>query len=69
MKIIYDPQVDVLKILFQDVPTAESDEREAGIILDYDIAGNVIGLEILDASQRVDNPQAVSYAIQGQVAS
>jgi len=66
MKIIYDPQVDVLRILFQDVPIAESDESETGIILDYDGAGNVVGLEILEASKRVDNPQTVSYAIQGQ---
>jgi uncharacterized protein YuzE len=63
MKIIYDPEVDVLRILFQDTPISESDEDESGIIFDFDQQGNVVGLEVLDASQRIDNPQAVSYTI------
>jgi uncharacterized protein YuzE len=63
MKIIYDPTVDVLRILFQDVPIAESDEDESGIIFDFDRDGNVVGLEILDASHRIDNPQSLNYTI------
>ncbi len=63
MKIIYDPEVDVLRILFQDTPISESDEDESGIIFDFDQQGNVVGLEVLDASQRVDDPQSVSYMI------
>ncbi|MDG2991564.1 DUF2283 domain-containing protein [Candidatus Synechococcus calcipolaris G9] len=63
MKIIYDPEVDVLRILFQDTPISESDEDESGIIFDFDNQGNVVGLEVLDASQRIDDPQAVSYMI------
>jgi predicted DNA-binding transcriptional regulator YafY len=50
MKIIYDPEVDVLRILFQDTPISESDEDESGIIFDFDDQGNVVGLEVLDAS-------------------
>lgn len=64
MKIVYDPAVDVLRILFQEVPIAESDENEPGIIFDYDAAGNVVGLEVLSASKRVDNPQSMSYVIE-----
>jgi uncharacterized protein YuzE len=63
MKIIYDPEVDVLRILFQDTPISESDEDESGIIFDFDDQGNVVGLEVLDASQRIDDPQTVSYMI------
>jgi uncharacterized protein YuzE len=63
MKIIYDPEVDVLRILFKDTPISESDEDESGIIFDFDDQGNVVGLEVLDASQRVDDPQFVSYMI------
>jgi uncharacterized protein YuzE len=33
--------------------------------LDYDAAGNVVGLEILNASKRVDNPRAIDYALAG----
>ena len=64
MKIVYDPEVDVLRILFQEVPIVESDEDESGLIFDYDSAGNVVGLEVLSASKRVDNPQAMSYVIE-----
>jgi len=63
MKVTYDPAVDVLRILLHSGPVEESDESKPGLILDYDKAGNVIGLEILDASQRTDNPRAMEYAI------
>jgi uncharacterized protein YuzE len=63
MKVIYDPEVDVLRILFRDAPVEESDEDKPGIILDYDKDGNVVGLEVLNASQRVENPRSVDYAV------
>jgi uncharacterized protein YuzE len=63
MKIIYDPEVDVLRILFHDAPISESDEDESGIIFDFDVQGKIVGLEVLDASQCIDDLQAVSYMI------
>jgi uncharacterized protein YuzE len=63
MKVTYDPEVDVVRIIFRDSAIAESDEDKPGVILDYDKRGNIIGLEILDASKRVDNPNAMDYAI------
>ena len=63
MKVTYDPEVDVLRILFRDAPVEESDEDKPGIILDYDKDGNVVGLEVLNASQRVENPRGVDYAV------
>ena len=63
MKITYDSEVDVLRILFRDVPVEESDEDKPGVILDYDRAGNVVGMEVLNASQRVENPRGVDYAV------
>ena len=63
MKVTYDPQVDVLRILLSDAPIEESDEDKPGVILDYDKAGNVVGLEILDASKRMANPRSVEYAV------
>jgi uncharacterized protein YuzE len=56
MKISYDPEVDVLSVLFNDSPIEESDEERPGLILDFDADGNVVGIEVLNASMRVDNP-------------
>jgi uncharacterized protein YuzE len=65
MKVIYDPRVDILRILFNNKPIEESDEDKPGIILDYDADGGIVGLEILDASKRIENPKAVEYAVAG----
>ena len=64
MKVTYDQDVDVLRITFRDAPIDESDEDKPGIILDYDKDGNIVGLEVLNASKRVENPRAVEYAIE-----
>ncbi len=63
MKVTYDPGVDVLRILFSNASIEESDEDKPGVILDYDKQGNVVGMEILDASQRVENPRVLEYAV------
>jgi len=51
--------------LFSDVAVEESDEEKPGVILDFDKNGNVVGLEILDASKRMENPRSVEYAVAG----
>ncbi len=63
MKITYDPEVDILRILFSNTRIEESDEDKPGVILDYDKDGNIVGLEILDASKRMENPRAIEYAV------
>lgn len=63
MKVRYDPEVDVLSILLSDTPVEESDEDKPGVILDYDKAGNVVAIEILDASKRPGDPLSVEYAV------
>lgn len=65
MKVIYDPEVDVLRILFSSAPIEESDENKPGVILDYDKDGHIVGLEILHASQRMENPRSLEYAVAG----
>jgi uncharacterized protein YuzE len=65
MKITYDPEVDVMRIIFSSAPIEESDEEKPGVILDFDKSGNVVGMEILDASKRMENPRTVEYAIAG----
>ena len=65
MKVTYDPEVDVVRILFNSTSIEESDETKPGVVLDYDKEGNVVGMEILNASKRMENPRFVEYAIAG----
>jgi uncharacterized protein YuzE len=61
MKVRYDAETDTLTLLLRSSPVHESDEDKPGVILDYDKDGNVVGIEILDASKRVEDPQRIEY--------
>jgi uncharacterized protein YuzE len=62
MKVTYDPKTDTLTVILKDnVPVAESDEEKPGVILDYDEEGNLISLEILDASRRVTETRKIEF--------
>ena len=62
MKVTYDPKADTLSvILMDDVQVAESDEDKPGVILDYDDQGNLVSLEILDASNRVTEARKIEF--------
>jgi uncharacterized protein YuzE len=63
MKVIYDSEADTLTVIFAETPVSESDEDKPGVILDYDEAGNLVSLEILDASQRVGLPTQIEYQL------
>jgi uncharacterized protein YuzE len=63
MKVYYDPEVDVLRILFSNQAIEESDEDKPGVIIDYDKNGNIVGLEVLEASKNIENPRSVEYAV------
>jgi uncharacterized protein YuzE len=65
MKVTYDSEVDILRIILSEAVIEESDEDKPGVIIDYDKDGNIVGIEILDASERVTNPRAVEYAVVG----
>jgi len=65
VKVTYDPEVDVLRISLSNAAVEESDEAKPGLILDYDKDGNIVGLEILEASKRISNPRSVEYAVAG----
>jgi YD repeat-containing protein len=64
MKVTYDPRTDTLTVILKDnAPVAESDEEKPGVILDYDDAGNLISLEILDASKRVTETRRMEFQL------
>jgi uncharacterized protein YuzE len=63
MKVVYDSETDSLTIIFTDTPVAESDEDKPGVILDYDLSGNLVSSEIRDASKRVGLPTQIEYKV------
>lgn len=63
MKVIYDRETDTLTIILAETPVADSDEGKPGVILDYDVDGNLVSLEVLDASQRVTLPGHMEYEV------
>jgi len=65
MNVNYDGKTDILTVVFRNSPVAESDEEKPGVILDYDVAGNIISIEVLDASRRVEEPRKVTVQTEG----
>ncbi|MBI4602141.1 MAG: DUF2283 domain-containing protein [Planctomycetes bacterium] len=63
MKVIYDKATDTLSIILRPGAVAESDEAREGLILDYDKAGRLVSIEVLDASDQVRQPQSVEFAL------
>jgi uncharacterized protein YuzE len=63
MKIKYDKENDILYVRFLETKIAESDEQKPGIIMDYDADGNMVGLEVLNASEKIGTPGNVTYEL------
>ncbi len=62
MKVIYDPKTDTLSVILKEnMPVSESDEDKPGVILDYDEEGNLVSLEIMEASKRVTEADKVEF--------
>ena len=61
MKIKYDKITDSLYIVLSNLTIEESDEEKKGIILDYSIDGELIGIEILNASKTAIETAKVEY--------
>ena len=61
MKIKYDKETDILYIRLKDVAIEESEEDKMGAILDYSADGQLVGIEVLNASQAMDQPSKIEY--------
>ncbi|MBY0337690.1 MAG: DUF2283 domain-containing protein [Acetobacteraceae bacterium] len=50
----YDPEADALyvRIAPKGAPVAETREVQPGVMLDYDDAGRLVGIEVLDVERR-----------------
>ncbi len=69
MKITYDQETDTITIRLKDIPVSESDELQEGMVADFDDEGNIVGLEIFEASKRVTQPQNLIFESKGHPVS
>lgn len=67
MKLNYYPETDSLYIDLSEKHSAESREVSQGIILDYDATGNLVGIDIDNASRKVQLQQLVLSNLPSQV--
>jgi len=63
MKITYDKQADAMYIRLTDHEVANSEENPAGVIVDLDADGSMVGIELLKVSMRTDNPEKIIYEL------
>jgi uncharacterized protein YuzE len=63
MRIIYDPDQDIVQIALNDREVVETAQITPNLVLDYDDDGLVIGLELRQASKRIENPMGVSFEV------
>ncbi|HEY4234188.1 MAG TPA: DUF2283 domain-containing protein [Lacipirellulaceae bacterium] len=67
MKLNYYPDTDSLYIDLAPHPSAESREVSEGVVLDYDEQGNLVGIDIDNASLKLDLSEVVSNHIPHRV--
>ena len=59
MRVKVDRSADAVTLILTDAAILDSAEVADGIVLDYDAEGRIVGVEILDASKRTGNPEAL----------
>ena len=67
MKLNYHAETDSLYIDLLEKPSVESREVSEGVVLDYDAAGNLVGIDIDHASKKVDLQKLTLSRLPGEV--
>lgn len=67
MKLNYYPETDSLYIDLLEQPSVESREISEGVVLDYDDRGNLVGIDIDNASSRVELKRLILSKLPGKV--
>jgi len=67
MKLNYHPDTDSLYIDLSEQASVESREISEGIVLDYDAAGNLVGIDIDNASEKVELQKLTLSKLPGSV--
>jgi uncharacterized protein YuzE len=67
MKLNYYPDTDSLYIDLSEQMSVESREISEGVVLDYDALGNLVGIDIDNASTKVDLQKLTVSKLPGSV--
>ena len=67
MKLNYYPETDSLYIDLSEQASVESREISEGVVLDYDDRGNLVGIDIDNASRKVDLKRLILSKLPGKV--
>lgn len=67
MKLKYYKETDSLYIDLSSKPSKESREISEGIVLDYDADGNLVGIDIDNASRKIDLKEIILSQIPAEV--
>jgi uncharacterized protein YuzE len=67
VKVNYYPETDSLYIDLSELPSVESREISEGVVLDYDDRGNLVGIDIDNASRKVELKRLILSKLPGKV--
>ena len=67
MKLNYHPDTDSLYIEFSERPSVDSREISEGVVVDYDADGNVVGIDIDNAGNKLDLGRVLISKMPGEV--
>ncbi len=67
MKLNYYPETDSLYIDLSERPSADSREISEGVVLDYDADGKLVGIDIDNASNKVELKKLILSKLPGKV--
>lgn len=63
MVVKYDKESDIIYIQLSENKVVESEEDKPGVILDYGENGDIVGIEVLNASKKTNQPNGISYEV------
>ena len=67
MKLNYYPETDSLYIDLSEMPSVESREISEGVLLDYDADGRLVGIDIDNASHKVEMERLILSKLPAEV--
>ncbi len=69
MRINYYPETDSLYIDLSSKPSKESVEVSEGVVIDYDEDGHITGIDVDNATHKIDLKEIILNKIPAQVQS